>query len=69
MAKVTFRRQPDGSYRSSDGRLIIHPDNDHEAVSRGKGPRIYWVTDTVKRTPPGSFRTLRDIRRHFYPET
>lgn len=60
--KVTLRRQPDDTYVSSDGRWRVTPDHDREAVTRGKGPRIWWLADLTGRELPGTHRTLATIR-------
>jgi hypothetical protein len=65
MARVTLQRKPDGSYVSSDGRYIVTPDHDHEAVRRGRGPRIWWVQDTTGQQLPRTCQTLRDVRRQY----
>lgn len=62
--KVSLKRQNDGTYLSSDGRWKATPDHDREAVTRGRGPRIWWLVDLTGRELPGSHQTLRSIREY-----
>lgn len=62
---VTLQRQPDGSYTTSDGRWKLTLDYDHDAVTRGRGPRIWWYVDITGHTLPGTVRTLRKFRETY----
>lgn len=64
-ARVTLQRQSDGSYVTSDGRWKLTPDHDHEAVTRGRGPRIWWVSDATGQELPAMVDTLREFRKKY----
>lgn len=56
----------DGSlkgYVTSDGRYELSPFYDHEVVTRGRGPRRWWVSDTVAKTPPSTCNSLTEFRK------
>lgn len=70
MKSPALHRQPNGIYATGDGRWKITPDHDREAVTRGRGPRIWWITDTTGRTGfPFTVRTLREVRQHIHQHT
>jgi hypothetical protein len=61
---TVLRRTPEGNYTSADGRFRVTVAYDSSAVTRGRGPRYWIVSDTTGRNGPPNFAgTLREARR------
>ncbi|OEV13211.1 hypothetical protein AN218_04660 [Streptomyces nanshensis] len=60
-----LRRLGDGRYITGDGRYRLEPYNDATEVTRGRGPRRWYVIDTTGAELPRTGYTLARFREEF----
>lgn len=65
MPTRTLKRLGSGVYETSDGRYRLEPYNDDTEVTRGRGPRRWYVIDTTNAEPPRTGYTVTQFRREF----
>lgn len=65
MAARTLKRLGSSRYVTSDGRYRLEPYNDDTEVTRGRGPKRWYVIDTTGAELPRIGYTISRFRQEF----